>query len=181
MYSQFLREPGNLNPQSIMCIFFFFISLWDLHAGFVHEPNSWLTCWMNSVLISRWALAHRAVETKQTLLTRDAQVDRWTCCILSCHLVHRLYMVTSCVCRRGCQDDQLIVQSDWSAGHKQDTHITSHYKTLTRSFFFFSSRIRLGAEVWQKGRIWCMDHLDCRRGEGNIEHNHQTGKRILRA
>lgn len=112
------------------------MSLWDLHAGFVHQPNNWLTCWTNSVLISWWALARRAVGTKQTLLTRDAQVDHWTCCILSRHLIHRLYMVTSCVCRRGCQDDQLIVQSDWSAGHKQDTHTTLHYKTLTRSFFF---------------------------------------------
>lgn len=93
---------------------------------------------MNFVLISWWALAHRAVGTKQTLLTRDAQVDHWTCCILSCHLIHRLDMVTSCVCCRGCQDDQLIVQSDWSAGHKQDTHTTLHYKTLTKSFFFFS-------------------------------------------
>lgn len=82
--------------------------------------------------LSKLLKTHTHTHKKKTLLTRDAQVDRWAGRVLSRHVVHRLHVVASCVGRRGCQDDQLIVQSDWSAEiHTQQLS----YKTLKTAFF----------------------------------------------
>lgn len=76
--------------------------------------------WMHTLLISRVVcFVPSLLESgRMFIFTWDAQVDSRTRRILSCHLVHHLCMVTSCVCCGGCQDDQLIVRSDFSAGHK---------------------------------------------------------------
>lgn len=52
------------------------------------------------------------------IFTWDAQVDSRTRHSLAGQLVHRLYMITSGVRCSGCQDNQLIVQSNCSARNK---------------------------------------------------------------
>lgn len=96
--------------------------------------------------------------------TWDAQIDRWTRHIVSCHLVNSLHMVTSCIHGCGCQDNQLIVQSDCSVGHK-NTENTGLQRTRQQKQEWFplycclktsmSFKVRRWqGEDWYMGRLW---------------------------
>lgn len=81
--------------------------------------------------------AVRSARLKETqgfgqIFTWDTQVDGSTRHTLAGHLIHRLHVVTPGIRRRRCQDNQLIVQSDCSAGHKWERHTHTQHCILKR-------------------------------------------------
>lgn len=102
--SQAPRAPGmKSNDDKFLVIKWF-------HCRDLHTPLA--------ELCDATSSAFNAVNMLFFCFTWDAQVDGRARHILSRHLIHSFDMVTPCIRCSGCQDNQLIVQSDCSAGHK---------------------------------------------------------------
>lgn len=118
-------------------------------------------------------------------LTCDADVDGRTCHCFPCQLIHRLCVVTSRVCRCGCQDDQLIVQGDCSVGPKQKKRYYSTDVIISIIFQVFQifslSSVALPSVVF-KLRLWqdveCIwNTSDLERVKSETTHWKQASKR----
>lgn len=152
------------NPQSVMPDY----GMNPLHF----TPLTVIRCWLGKLRLAKgnprylrrpWGLGQ--------ILTWNAQVDGGTYRALSGHLIHRLHVVTSCICYHCCQDDQLIVQSDCSAGHKWDEHATMDFKPLTimsrkhPSSRFSSSHWELKLRLRQKREYLVQGSFQIQMGE----------------